>query len=148
MEETRNSTAYCGLYCPDCNRSKAELFEQIGSLQQSLSVLNFDKYARYKADLGSSEFGEYPTFLRVLNDIKELACITCRDERNSSPCKIRKCAIDKGLAGCWECESVSGCELLAPMFKRHIGLAQNHHAIREYGIDNWSGNRGKHYRWD
>ncbi len=148
MEKTRNLTAYCGLYCQDCNRSKAELFEQIGSLQQSLSALKFNKYARYKAELGSSEFDEYPAFLRVLSGIKELACITCTDERNTSPCKIRKCVLGKGIAGCWNCESASSCELLAPMLKRHIGLAQNHRSIREYGVDNWSDKRGKHYSWD
>jgi hypothetical protein len=147
MRKPGNYTAYCGLYCSDCNRSKAEFFDLVGSLQQALAALNFDKYAAYKAAT-DPHFAEYPSFLRVLNGMKELTCVTCTDERNTSPCKIRKCVLEKGIAGCWDCESTSSCEFLAPLFKRHSSLAHNHRCIRKYGVDHWSDKRGKHYSWD
>jgi len=49
MAEAKNYTAYCGLYCADCNRSKSDLFELVAKLEQWLTVLKFEKYAAYKA---------------------------------------------------------------------------------------------------
>jgi hypothetical protein len=147
MEEATNYTAYCGLYCFDCNRSKSEFFRLIADMEQWLTALKFDQYAAYKAST-NPQFAEYPAFRRVLKSAKDLACVTCRDEANTSPCRIRKCVLDKGIAGCWDCASASSCELLAPLFRAHSSLAHNHRCIREHGIDNWSDKRGKHYSWD
>jgi hypothetical protein len=76
MGQQRNYTAYCGLYCSDCNRSKTELFELIATLEQWLTTLKFEQYAAYKASTNAPQFAEYPAFLRVLNAIKELACVS------------------------------------------------------------------------
>jgi len=90
MAEATNYTAYCGLYCFDCNRSKSEFFRLIADMEQWLTALKFDQYAAYKAST-NPQFAEYPAFRRVLKSAKDLACVTCRDEANTSPCRIRKC---------------------------------------------------------
>jgi hypothetical protein len=95
MGQQRNYTAYCGLYCSDCNRSKTELFELIATLEQWLTTLKFEQYAAYKASTNAPQFAEYPAFLRVLNAIKELACVTCADKVDSAGCQVRK---DVGIA--------------------------------------------------
>jgi hypothetical protein len=148
MAGPRNYTAYCGLYCSDCNRSKSDLFELVAKLEQWLAVLKFEQYAAYKASTNAPQFAEYPAFLRVLNAIKELACVTCTNKVDSAGCQVRKCVLDKGIAGCWDCTSSASCDLLAPLLKAHPCLEHNHTCIRECGVDNWSDRRGKHYSWD
>jgi hypothetical protein len=147
MAKSRNPTACCGLYCADCNRSKAEFFQLAAALEQWLADLKFDQYAAYKA-AQTPLFAEYPAFARVLKGIGELACVTCADEANASPCRIRKCVLDKGIAGCWDCADASTCDILAPIVRAHPAVERNHRCIRQYGLDDWSGQRGKHYSWD
>lgn len=143
----KDYTACCGLYCTDCNRSKPQLVELATQLDDQLKKLNFDKYAAYKAS-SSPEFGDYPVFLRVLQGIKELACETCNSKTIEASCDIRKCVLNNGLRGCWECSDATACELLVPLKQRHSFLEHNHNCLRQYGIDTWMSMRGKHYSWD
>lgn len=148
LSENAKSTAYCGLYCADCNRSKGRFFALLSELDRSLAELNFEKYAAYKARTNAPAFADYPVFVGVLSAIKELACVGCRDKPEDADCKIRRCVLAKGIAGCWDCSIASDCAVLAPIAKAHASLAHNHACIRDCGLERWSDKRGRHYSWD
>lgn len=147
LAQVKNYTASCGLYCADCNRSKTELIALASTLEKQLHSIRFDKYAAYKA-AASPEFGEYPVFLQVLQAISGLGCETCNCKSSEVSCHTRKCVLSKRLQGCWECPEVATCALLEPLKQRHPFLEHNHNCIRQFGIDNWHNQRGKHYSWD
>jgi hypothetical protein len=145
-ENQQKYTAYCGLYCLDCIPSHKSLFHQLKELEELLEELKFGKYAELKSK-DNEVFKEYPTFLKVLGEIKALKCVAlCTEGGCKEHCKIRECVISKNYEGCWECPGFRDCELLLGLKKIHP-LEHNLELIKKHGVDNWSDKRGKHYLW-
>ncbi|MCL6472267.1 MAG: DUF3795 domain-containing protein [Firmicutes bacterium] len=148
MSEDRKLTAYCGLYCQDCIPINRSFFKVVKEFERSLSDLNFDKYAEVKSKV-NEVFNEYPRFVGMLEEIKELECqAPCREGGGNPDCKVRKCVKFKGYEGCWECGEFRSCNLLLPLKAAH-GETINHNLemIKKHGPDSWSDKRGKHYNW-
>ena len=96
MDETL--TAHCGLCCADCIPSREELFALADRLDQMLEQLQFDKYAELKSAQNIKDFEDYPTFLSVLHQIKQLRCpAPCRQGGRKSKCEVRDCVQRKLL---------------------------------------------------
>lgn len=148
-------TAYCGLYCRDCIPSHKELFTTTAHLEDILNSLNFDKYATLKAGQTywakvNKAFKSYPAFIQVLQAIRGLECkTTCREGGGwkEGRCEVRNCAIEKKLAGCWECTDYKTCKLLEPLLKFHPNLLYHLELIKTEGVENWSRKRKGHYPW-
>jgi hypothetical protein len=125
----------------------------ISELYNTLDDIQFEKYAELKSKK-SSIFNDYPTFIKVLKEIKKIECSsTCRDGPNSIlgcriNCKIRKCVIEKGYEGCWECDCYKDCANLSELKLNHPLLDKNIEILRGYGIEKWADKRSKHYSWD
>lgn len=151
-KDCRKLTAYCGLYCGDCILSNQRFFELIDELDVLLQEIKFSNYAEFKSKR-SNVFHKYPDFISVLREIKKLKCNPqcyegpCSKLGCGSDCTIRKCVIDKGYEGCWECKSYMTCDDLVKHKDFHPGLEQNLDMIKKYGINNWVNKRGKHYNW-
>ena len=148
MASDRERTACCGLYCADCIPSNQSLFDAAATLRQQLDDCQFEKYAEYKSRRDET-FGAYPAFREVLDAILTLRCPkTCFHGGGNPNCTIRACAHQKGLEGCWACESFETCENLEIMHACHGDTVKhNLRMIRQHGVDNWSHTRGKHYVW-
>jgi len=155
MAEGSLLTTYCGLYCKDCIPSKSELYTVAARLQDLLEELQFVNYAELKAGQtywseANSAFKHYPEFLAVLKAIRGLECTSlCREGGGwkGGRCQVRNCAIEKGVAGCWECAGYKSCEHLEPLLKFHPNLAYHLDLIKSEGIENWSKKRKGHYSW-
>ncbi len=140
-------TACCGIYCKDCIPSNERLFATAAALEAMLSDAQFEKYAALKArELPA--LGDYPAFARVLGELQKLRChAVCAEGGCKAGCKIRACVRYKSLRGCWECGIFESCDLLAPMRMYHPGHLHNLRTIKQYGPDDWSERRGRHYQW-
>ena len=153
MNENRKYTAFCGLYCKDCIPSNRELFGLIDRLTELLDNLGFEHYAKFKS-ARVKEFQNYETFRKLLAEMKKLKCETNCFEGPVSEygcnenCEIRRCVIDKGIAGCWVCKEYKVCEKLEPHMKFHPGMEHNLNMIKEFGLGNWLDKKGKHYKWN
>lgn len=87
--------AHCGLFCQDCIPSHASLFAALAHLEGLLANVHFDDYARVKGDT-NEVFKEYPTFIRVLQEIKMLQCrVPCREGGGKPDCAIKRCVQSK-----------------------------------------------------
>lgn len=140
-------TAYCGLYCRDCIPVNERLFAAVDELDDLLADVQFEKYAALKA-AKESAFRDYRTFVRVLGAMKGLKCKTlCTEGGCKDGCRIRACVMEKGLRGCWQCSMSGTCELHVPMKDFHPDLVHNLQMIKQYGPDDWSDKRGRHYNW-
>lgn len=86
---------FCGINCGNCRAYK-------GTVSGDLSLL--------QAAAGSYSNGEYQA--------KDWACLGCQPKdqpfisKYCGECKIRKCAIEKGVSNCAACASFDGCERL------------------------------------
>lgn len=139
-------TAYCGLCCSDCIPSREDLFALADRLYQMLEQLQF-QYAKLKS-AQNKEFEDYPTFLLVLHQIKELRCpAPCRQGGGKSYCEVRECVRSKELKGCWECKDRQKCALLDRLRRIHPNLDYHLGLIAEMGHAKWFEKRKEHYTW-
>jgi len=148
MVQDTKFTAPCGLFCHDCIPSNTSLFTAVAQLETLLTNLHFDDYARVKEDT-NDVFKEYPTFIRVLREIKTLQCrAPCQEGGGSPSCAIKRCVQNKNFNGCWNCPDFMCCGLLTPLKKVHGGtIDHNLTIIGCFGHDKWGDKRGKHYPW-
>ncbi len=147
METEQTYTSYCGLYCRDCIPSNKRLFTLAGELEGRLRELHFEEYATLKSR-GDAAFGDYRTFLKVLQAIRGLECQgPCRAGGGKTSCAVRDCVLVHQLLGCWECQQYGTCELLDPLKRFHPNLEYHLDLIRREGIYAWSARRKGHYSW-
>ncbi|MDM8001112.1 MAG: DUF3795 domain-containing protein [Dehalococcoidia bacterium] len=147
MEDPRTLTSYCGLYCRDCIPANRRLFALAAELESQLADLHFKEYAAFKAKR-EAVFGDYQAFLRVLQAIRGLECMTpCRTGGGKDTCTVRDCVQRRNLLGCWECAEYGSCELLGPLKRFHPNLEHHLELIRREGINGWSAKRKGHYPW-
>ena len=140
-------TACCGLCCADCIPSNSGLFDLVHTLKERLSGLQFDEYAKLKAEKNPA-FTEYPTFSRVLEEIELLKCPgPCREGGGKPECEVKNCVQVRGYQGCWECEDRHICTELDFLRRVHPNLDCHLDLIEKYGSKNWFSKRGIHYRW-
>jgi hypothetical protein len=153
MTENRKYTAFCGLYCKDCIPSHKELFDLIEKLAALLDNLGFEHYAKFKAPQ-VKELQNYGTFRNLLNEMKKLQCKTncfegpVSDYGCNKNCEMRRCVIDKGIAGCWECKKYKACDKLEQHKKFHPSMEHNLDMIKGFGLEKWLDKKGKHYPWN
>lgn len=148
-------TCYCGLYCQDCIPSRTEFYTTAAKLEEDLDRLNFHKYAELKANQpywskDSEAFKHYSRFIEVLQAIRRLQCpAICREGGGykEGNCVVRKCAVNRKLAGCWECPEYETCKLLEPLLKIHPNLLFHLDLIKTEGVENWARHRKGHYYW-
>ena len=140
-------TAFCGLCCNDCIPSNYDFFHLVQNFEGMLSDLQFDEYARLKAERNPI-FSDYPTFIKVLKEIESLKCpVPCRTGGGKPKCEIRNCVQGKGYSGCWECGDRRICTKLDSLKLIHSNLDYHLDLIGKYGPKNWCLKRKAHYRW-
>ena len=116
-------------------------------LDRMLQELQFEQYAELKS-ARHGEFEDYPRFLSVLRQIKELRCtVQCQQGGGISRCEVRQCVQGKGLKGYWECEDRRGCNLLDGLRRVHPNLDYHLDLIADMGPAQWFGKSKEHYRW-
>jgi hypothetical protein len=148
MTNDSEQTACCGLYCGDCIPSNRPLFDAAERLQEELEKCQFDKYAEHKSR-GDRAFGRFGTFREVLNAVLTLQCPKpCFHGGGRPDCPIRTCVRARGMEGCWQCTAFETCSLLEPMSACHGDTVKhNLRMIRQFGVEDWAYQRGKHYVW-
>lgn len=149
--------AYCGYYCLDCIKFNSRIAELAGQLMSEIDASSYDTYFEVKSACADEiieelvSFAEYQVFKRVLEQLGGQGCYTpCRagGDGCSAECPIKRCVLERGLQGCWECEEVASCDkadFVAP-FWGDI-LLRNIELIREHGLEDWLEYRPKGYVW-
>jgi hypothetical protein len=146
----KDLTPCCGVYCPDCIWYRNDFSALAKKLKDRLKQIDFDGYASIKSPF-SPELEYYQEFLIVLNFIAENDCSEpCRKGGGCAgrPCKIMKCAAEKQLEGCWQCEEMKDCEKFDILTPRCGDTPyKNLMKIRELGYEGWIKERSPYYIW-
>ena len=156
MDNVRELTAYCGLYCGDCIRYRSKAADLARDLLGELQDTQFDKYAEYKSGPAKQfhpvkQFENYKKCCEVLRAIIDLQCNNPCRVGGGCPtfsCNILECCQSQGYQGCWECGEFESCEKFEKLKACHgDGPQQNFKKIRELGLDKWAEHRCKPYVW-
>jgi hypothetical protein len=129
--------SYCGLYCDDCFGYQRKIASLAEKLDQELKEVNFKKNADFFAQMSFFKvFKNYDNFVELLNTLKELKCVGCRDGGGSPTCEIRICCGEKEIAGCWECDDFKECGKLIFLQNTHEdAVIQNLNILKEKGFE-------------
>ncbi len=112
----------CGLYCGECEVYVA--FSE-GDLDKQEEIAEFISL-QFGATVGS----------------EQIMCGGCRGPEEiafCAGCKIRPCAIRRGIVTCAECDEMDSCEILGAMLATDIGAGARLglESIRELGLELW-----------
>lgn len=147
---TRDTTAYCGIHCPDCILYRNQFSSCAAQLQEKLNEVAFEKYAAIETPFGA-DFTGYESFKTILKSLADAQCgQPCRVGKGCSgtPCAIMECCLAKGSAGCWECDTLDQCGKFAFLEPRCGQMPKNNaRMIRKLGLEAWAESRDPLYVW-
>jgi hypothetical protein len=134
MDRPPDLLGYCGLYCGDCAGNTGEIADAARSL---LTVLERYRFERTAGSLFKSELPDYEGVRKALEFMGGLKCqASCRER--DRPCAIARCAIERGLSGCYECDDFRTCDELAGLEDLHgDACVRNIESIRSMGPEAW-----------
>ena len=138
MTADENLIAYCGLYCGDCHGFSGKIPDLARDLRKELRASRYDKFAEFISTFSfGKDFRNYEECYKVLGAMVKFRCRKgCRDGGGSPFCKIRLCAQNKGIEGCWLCEMFESCEKLDFLIPVHGDAhIKNLRAIKRKGKD-------------
>jgi len=120
--DRRALVSYCGIYCGLCS-ARTQIPERARALIDAL------------------ENGEHPTPDDVRRWLEDLGKVPadkyCRSGKCGHPaCSIRKCAIDRKLEVCPECDEYP-CERIHILAASEPTLLHDGARIKEHGLDAW-----------
>ena len=139
MNESVN-VAYCGLFCGDCIIRGEKIADVSQNVLEIIDAPEFQKLLQ-GLPLISPEAFENLTYVRdakyALKAMCNLDCYhPCKEGGGGASCEIRICCKEKKLNGCWECEQMETCTVLAAIYPVHQGAnVRNMKIIREQGMD-------------
>jgi len=142
-------TTYCGIYCGDCPRYKAEFSDMCGDLLNEFENSGFSNLAKVIATK-NAEFEKYDGMLSLLKTIASLKCeAPCRlGGGRGESCEVIMCNKSRGTEGCWDCDDFEQCgklDFLKPFCEE--APIRNLRKIKIYGVENWAIHREKQYPW-
>lgn len=146
----QDSTAACGIYCPDCILLRNKFSTLAKNLREELELVEFQRYVSVKSPFGQ-KYKNYSDLNDWLLKLENVNCSTvCRVGGGCSgkPCVIMECCSVKNYEGCWECSALDECERFLFLEPR-CGQSpkQNCVLIRKYGLECWSQHRVGLYKW-
>ena len=110
--KTRSTTAYCGLDCAECQRTKGEIARLSKELRGKLEEYEFKKTAGVLANF-MKPYANYDKCYELLGEMSGLLCEKgCRNGGGNPHCPIRTCNKTKGSEGCWACGTFETCDKL------------------------------------
>lgn len=109
MKTSKALIGYCGLYCGDCPGYKGEIPDLARDLRKKLRESRVDRASPFLAKVHKG-YKNYKQFDEVLGLLMKMHCKKiCRERVKAPACEIRKCCLEKGIQGCWECEEFETC---------------------------------------
>ena len=123
----KNIIAYCGLYCSDCFGYRGVIADLARDLREESGRSNFDRFAE---TLPFKEFQQYKESDTILGAMVRFQCKkACRGGGGPSFCNIRKCCLENGFEGCWECDDFEICNKLGERYLVNVKK------IKKLGVD-------------
>lgn len=135
--KTKKLVTYCGLYCGDCPAYQGKIASLAQGFLGELKRANFKNFVAYLESKGAENaYRNYDQFSEVLGAIAQIQCYNlCRSKSGSARCKIRRCSIEMGFDGCWQCNNFENCDKMEFLKTVHVDAhIKNMRIIRKYGL--------------
>jgi hypothetical protein len=134
FENVKNQIGFCGIWCGSCPGGNGSTQELARKFETLAKVSNMEKWIPKNFD--------FKEFMKGLCSIQTMTlCPGCRKGGGNSNCKIRICALSKGVTDCSQCDELSACKNFEELEKSHPKIKESLTEIKNKGyatlIEKW-----------
>lgn len=102
FQNVRNQIGFCGIWCGSCPAGNGAIIELTRRYEELVKNCNLEKWVPKDFD--------FKEFAKGLASIQRVPlCSGCKKGGGSSTCKIRICALKKGVTNCSQCSQLIEC---------------------------------------
>jgi hypothetical protein len=111
--------SYCGLDCGSCYLKNGNIADHATALFLELHDIQFNKWGPPLANMNAKELASFRHAGQCMEVLKAWDCMRCekfcKEGGGSAECAVRDCCLNKGYAGCFECERAESCGTLGAL---------------------------------
>lgn len=136
FEKVRDQIGFCGIWCGSCAAGNGAILELTRRFEEVVKNYNLEQWAPKEFD--------FKEFMKGLTCIQAMSsCSGCRKGGGPPTCKIRICALSKGVADCSQCNELIECRNFDEIEKSHPKIKQDLMKIKNVDrrevIEKWHG---------
>ncbi len=136
FENVRNQIGFCGIWCGSCAAGNGAILELTKRFEETVKKHNLEKWVPKEFD--------FKEFMKGLTCIQATPlCPGCRKGGGPPTCKVRICALQKGLVDCSQCNQLIECRNFEQIENSHPKIKQDLMKIkskdRDEVIEKWRG---------
>jgi len=136
FQNVKEQIGFCGIWCGSCAAGNGAIIELTKRYEKVVKNYNLEKWAPKGFD-----FREFAKGLSLIQATP--LCSGCRKGGGPPNCKIRICALGKGVTDCSVCDQLIECRNFEQLEKSHPKLKEDllkiKNAERRELIEKWIG---------
>lgn len=134
FENVREQIGFCGIWCGSCPAGNGAILELTRRYEEIVKKYNLEKWAPKEFD--------FKEFMKGLTCIQATSlCPGCRNGGGNPMCKIRICALEKGVFNCSQCNQLVSCSNFEQLERENPKIKENLQKIKNMGqketIEHW-----------
>jgi len=134
FQNGKNQVGFCGIWCGSCVAGNGAIVELARRFDKIVKGYNLEKWVPKDFD--------FKEFTKGLASIQSMPlCSGCRKGGGNPTCKVKVCALEKGIADCSLCGQLKECKNFERLEKENPkvkeGLMEIKKANRNELIEKW-----------
>jgi hypothetical protein len=134
FENVKNQIGFCGIWCGSCGAGNGAIQELARRFEETAKKCQLEKWVPKEFD-----FKEFMKGLACTQAVS--TCPGCQEGGGPSNCKIRICALAKGMTDCRRCDQLIECKNFEQLERTHpkikVGLMEIRGKDRPELIEKW-----------
>jgi hypothetical protein len=136
FENVKNQIGFCGIWCGSCGAGNGAIQELAKRFEEIVKNYELEKWVPKEFD-----FKEFMKGLACTQSTP--LCIGCQKGGGPPTCKVRICALGKGILDCSQCDQLIECKNFEQLEKSHLKIKQDLMEIKKRSrpalIEKWMG---------
>jgi len=134
FDKVRDQIGFCGIWCGSCAAGNGAILELTRKFEEVVKNYSLKEWAPKEFD--------FKEFMKGLTCMQTMpSCTGCQKGGGPPTCKIRICALSKGVADCSQCNQLIECRNFDEIEKSHPKIKQDLLKIknvdRREAIEKW-----------
>jgi len=117
-ENVKNQIGFCGIWCGSCAAGNGSILELTRRFEEIVKNYNLEKWV-------TKEF-DFKEFMKGVTCIQAMPlCPGCQKGGGPPTCKIRICALPKGVTDCSQCSQLMQCINFEQLERTHPKIKED-----------------------
>jgi len=123
FEKVKNQIGFCGIWCGSCGAGNGAIQELARRFEEIVKNYQLEKWV-------PKEFN-FKEFMKGLACTQAMSsCLGCQKGGGPPTCKVRICALEKGMADCSQCDQLVECKNFEELEKNYPKIKEELMEIR------------------